>query len=78
MNEWLALVSHPKQIIEVRLGAIQVITLIICFNQREQLIVLAVVLVKIFFFLQVQQPIVCGISSLGYDHMEILGQFLDP
>jgi len=22
---------------------------------------------------QVQAPIVCGISSLGYDHMEILG-----
>ena len=23
--------------------------------------------------LQVREPIVCGITSLGYDHMEILG-----
>jgi hypothetical protein len=26
-----------------------------------------------FGFLQVEAPVVCGISSLGYDHMEILG-----
>lgn len=24
-------------------------------------------------FLQVENPVVCGIASLGYDHMEILG-----
>jgi folylpolyglutamate synthase/dihydropteroate synthase len=26
--------------------------------------------------LQVKAPVVCGISSLGYDHMEILGNTL--
>ncbi|KAL0672287.1 hypothetical protein Bca4012_000267 [Brassica carinata] len=27
--------------------------------------------------LEVQKPVVCGVSSLGYDHMEILGDTLD-
>jgi hypothetical protein len=27
------------------------------------------------FVSQVKEPIVCGITSLGYDHMEILGKF---
>ena len=26
-----------------------------------------------FPFLQVKEPVVCGITSLGMDHMEILG-----
>lgn len=27
----------------------------------------------ITYELQVQAPVVCGISSLGYDHMDVLG-----
>ncbi|KAG1371750.1 putative Folylpolyglutamate synthase [Cocos nucifera] len=37
---------------------------------------LALLAFKIFSAEQVQKPIVCGISSLGYDHMEILGNTL--
>ncbi|URE09564.1 hypothetical protein MUK42_04561, partial [Musa troglodytarum] len=37
---------------------------------------LALLAFKIFSAEQVKEPIVCGISSLGYDHMEILGNTL--
>uniref|UniRef100_A0A0E0K7R0 Folylpolyglutamate synthase n=1 Tax=Oryza punctata TaxID=4537 RepID=A0A0E0K7R0_ORYPU len=37
---------------------------------------LALLAFKIFSAEQVEAPVVCGISSLGYDHMEILGNTL--
>ncbi|KAE8724343.1 putative glycosyltransferase [Hibiscus syriacus] len=37
---------------------------------------LALLAFKIFAAEKVQAPIVCGVSSLGYDHMEILGNTL--
>ncbi|XP_065878133.1 folylpolyglutamate synthase isoform X5 [Euphorbia lathyris] len=37
---------------------------------------LALLAFKIFAAEKIQNPIVCGISSLGYDHMEILGNTL--
>lgn len=39
---------------------------------RSVLVFLNVILKSRHYF-QVQEPIVCGVSSLGYDHMEILG-----
>ncbi|KAL4306770.1 hypothetical protein AHAS_Ahas16G0211500 [Arachis hypogaea] len=31
---------------------------------------------EVFNLIQIREPFVCGITSLGYDHMEILGNTL--